>query len=192
MADEPTNTNQPTTNAVTTTQIADGGITADKLATPPTWDEWHGGLSADHKALIDTHVAGLKETVKATRSERDDLAKQIKALASKADKGSELETQLAQLQTQLTTQTQRADFIEAAPSKGVTNIAAAWKLAQADGLIGKSGETDWDTLKTTYPELFAKAEPPKAPDINSGSRTTVTGKSKQELIDSKRRSYGGI
>lgn len=180
MADEQTtNTNQPTTTTTTPTE-------------PITWDGWYGTLGNDHKALIDTHLTGLKETVKATRQERDELAKQLKALAGKAEKGSELEAQITQLQAQLTTQTQRAGFVEAAPAKGVTNIAAAWKLALADGLISKDGDTDWEALKKTYPELFAKADPPKAPDINSGHRTTVIGKSTEQILAEKRRTYGGI
>lgn len=165
MADvDTTNTNQPTQPTTqpdaTTTQTA-----------PLTWDTWAATFNDEQKTLIDAHISGLKKPLEQERESRKALEKQVKDLAGKADKGSELAGQLEQLQAQLITERQRADFVLGAPTRGVTNVAAAWKLAQADGLIGKDGEADWEKLQTAYPELFAKPQPPTPPKTNGGERS---------------------
>ena len=68
-----------------------------------------------------------------------------------------------------------------APAKGVSNITAAYKLAVADELIDAKGNIDWDTLQKSYPELFAKPQPPTPPNINGGDKGKQTDK--QQLDD---------
>ena len=152
---------------------------------PITWDEWHAGLDEPQRALIaqkfDTDAKALKGALEKERDESKALAKQLKALQDKAEKGSEIEKMLADLQAQLTAANQEKAFILEAPTKGVSNIKAAYKLAAADGLIDAKGAVDWDALKGAYPELFAAAKPPAPPDTNAGN----TGKqsAEQQLKD---------
>jgi len=152
---------------------------------PLTWDAWHSSLSEDQRKLVeqkfDSDAKGLKGALEKERDEAKALAKQLKALQEKAEKGSEFEKALADLQTQLTAANQEKSFILEAPAKGVSNIKAAYKLAAADGLIDPKGAIDWDALKSAYPELFAAAKPPAPPDTNAGN----TGKKSadQQLQD---------
>ena len=170
-----------------TTQPAAQNTQTPAGATPPalTWDAWHGSLNDEQRKLIETRFSDDTKTLKgALDKERDEakqLAKQIKGLQDKAEKGSELEKALTDLQTQLAAATQEKDFILDAPAKGVSNVKAAYKLAAADGLIDPKGAIDWDALKSAYPELFAAAKPPAPPDTNAGN----TGKKSadQQLQD---------
>jgi hypothetical protein len=151
---------------------------------PLTWDEWHGQLNDEQRKLIeskfDTDAKALKSALEKERDEAKTLAKQIKELQGKAEKGSDMEKALQDLQAQLTAANQEKSFILEAPAKGVTNVKAAYKLAAADGLIDAKGAVDWDALKGSYPELFAAAKPPAPPDTNAGN----TGKlSQQQQLD---------
>jgi hypothetical protein len=152
---------------------------------PLTWDAWHSTLNDDQRKLIeqkfDGDAKGLKGALEKERDEAKNLSKQLKALQDKAEKGSELEKMLADLQAQLTAANQEKSFILEAPQKGVNNIKAAYKLASADGLIDAKGAIDWDALKASYPELFSVAKPPAPPDTNAGN----TGKksAEQQLQD---------
>ena len=85
----------------------------------------------------------LKSALDKERDEAKQLAKQIKDLQGKSEKGSELEKALSDLQAQLAAATQEKQFILDAPAKGVSNIKAAYKLALADGLIDAKGAVDW-------------------------------------------------
>lgn len=177
-AAQPNNTQtQPTTPA---TPPAQG-----ETPQPLTWESWQSQLNDDQRKLIESKfnddTKGLKGALEKERDEAKTLAKQLKALQDKAEKGSELEKMLADLQAQLTAANQEKSFILEAPQKGVTNIKAAYKLAATDGLIDTKGAVDWDALKASYPELFAAAKPPAPPDTNAGN----TGKQsdKQQLAD---------
>jgi hypothetical protein len=81
MPDEGTNTNTQT------------------QTTPPPaeeikFDEWLGKQPENIRKSYETHNSGLLNSVKATRKERDDALTQVKDLAKKAEKGSELEKSL--------------------------------------------------------------------------------------------------
>jgi hypothetical protein len=62
--------------------------------TNETFEAWLEKAEPTVKALYEQHTEGLRNTVRATRDERDNLAKQIKELLPKAEKGSELEKTL--------------------------------------------------------------------------------------------------
>lgn len=170
------------------TQPNDANITTPAQSETPkplTWDAWHSSLNDEQRGLIkskfDADAAGLKSALEKERDEAKTLAKQLKELQSKAEKGSDMEKALQDLQAQLTAANQEKSFILEAPAKGVTNVKAAYKLAAADGLIDAKGAVDWEALKGSYPELFAAAKPPAPPDTNAGN----TGKKSadQQLQD---------
>lgn len=177
-AGQPNNPTQP--NDASTTTPAQG-----EMPKPLTWDEWHGQLSEDQRKLIeskfDTDAKALKGALEKERDEAKTLAKQLKDLQGKSEKGSELEKALSDLQAQLAAATQEKQFILDAPAKGVSNIKAAYKLALADGLIDAKGAVDWDALKGAYPELFAQPKPAAPPNTNAGAKSAGVEKT-----------YGGL
>lgn len=178
-AGQPNNPTQP--NDASTTTPAQG-----ETPKPLTWDEWHGQLSDEHRKLIeskfDTDAKALKGALEKERDEAKTLAKQLKELQGKAEKGSEMEKALADMQAQLSAALQEKAFILEAPAQSVTNVKAAYKLASADGLIDAKGTVDWDALKKSYPELFAAQKPPAPPDTNAGNTGKQTAQ--QQLDDS--------
>lgn len=132
-----------------------------------TFEEFITKQPEDVRKLYESHTTGLRNTIQATREERDNLSKQIKDLLPKAEKGSELANQLTNLQKQLETSDRRANFAEEAikPEIGCSNIKAAFALAVAEDLFDKHGLPSWDAIKKTAPELFKKSN---IPDGNGG------------------------
>jgi len=122
------------------------------------FDEWLTKQEEPVRKAYELHVTGLKNTVQATRDERDALSKQIRDLLPKAEKGSELERSLAEFSAKLDASEKRAIFAEEAikPEIGCSNPKAAYLLAVADGLFDKKGAPDWAGIKAAAPELFAK------------------------------------
>lgn len=140
---------------------------------PPTFETWYSGLDEQAKAVFDGHVNGLKTALNTERQNRADLAKQIKDLAAKAEKGSELERQLGEASTRLAEAERRAMFAEDAikPEIGCSNIKVAYALAVAEGMFDSKGRPDWAGLKTAAPELFRKPGPGSA-DGGAGHNQT--------------------
>ncbi len=129
--------------------------------TPPevlTFETWYGKLDAQQRGLFDEHVSGLKTALATERQNRADLSKQIKDLAAKAEKGSELEKQLTDASQRLEVAERRAAFAEEAsrPDVACSNVKAAYALAVAEQLFDRHGRPDWNALKITAPELFRK------------------------------------
>lgn len=117
--------------------------------------------------------------VKALRQEAAQYRTQLKELAAKAEKGSELEKQLQQMIIEKDSSDRRAAFFESAsaPGVGCINPKAAYLVASAEGLFRKDGTPDWPALQTTIPELFRRpgqanagagtgAPPPAQPSMN--------------------------
>ena len=157
---------------------------SSKSAMPLAFDEWVGKQDKDIQNLIGNRFEALENTVRSTRQERDDFAKQIKELSSKADKGSDLEKSLTELSGKLESAEKRATFAEQGikPEIGCTNIKAAYALAVTDDLFDKSGNPDWNQIKQTAPELFRKAgstdggaggKTPPVTDINAAIRAAA-------------------
>jgi hypothetical protein len=142
----------------TTGASAGGQQSGETPPETPTFDTWYAALDTTYKGLLDTHVNGLKSALNTERTNRADLAKQIKDLAAKAEKGSELEKQLGDASARLEAAERRATFAEDAikPEIGCSNVKAAYALALAENLFDNRGRTDWQTLKTLAPELFRK------------------------------------
>jgi hypothetical protein len=157
-------TEDQTTTDQTTTQPAG--------ETPVSFDAWIGAQPAEVQALYTAHTSGLQNTVKATRIERDDLAKQIRELMPKAEKGSELERSLTEIGTKLEQAERRAQFVEEAvkPEIGCRNPKAAFLLAQADNLFDRKGNPDWTAIKAAAPEIFG------APSVNANAGAGTANK----------------
>lgn len=124
--------------------------------TPESWDAYLEKQPETVKALYKQHSEGLLNTVKATRTERDDLAKQIRDLSKSQKEGSEAKAQLDKISAQLEVTERRAAFLEEAlnPALQVRNPRAAWLLAEAGNHFKKNGAPDWDAIKNEAPELF--------------------------------------
>lgn len=154
-----TNTDDQTTNEQTS-------------ETPASFETWLGTQDETVKKLYTEHTAGLQNAVKATRQERDDLAKQIKDLLPKAEKGSELEKSLTEFSTKLEAAERRAAFAEEAsrPETGCRNIKAAYALAVADNLFDRKGNPDWTAIKGAAPELFGS--PGTSGNAGAGTNTS--------------------
>ena len=125
----------------------------------------------------------LDEVIK----ERNDFSQQIKELAKKVEKGSELEKSLAEISAQLEETEKRASFLEQAilPSVQCRNPRAAWVIAQNEGHFDKAGRPNWDAIKAEAPELFGVVSananagagtgnpPPKTQDMNAFIRAAA-------------------
>jgi len=146
-----------------TQQPPAGGTPVEPPAVEPIkFDEWLPKQPKEIQAAFEEHVTGLKNTVKATRDERDGLAKQIKDLLPKAEKGSELEKSLIEFAGKLDAAEKRAAFFEDAIKPGIDcrSPKAAFILAVAENLFDRRGAPDWDALRKSYPELFGKVTAP--------------------------------
>ena len=149
-----------------------------KAADPIKFDEWISGQDETIKTAYEQHTSGLMNTVKATRQERDTFAKQIKELAEKAEKGSDLETLLNQTKLELEVAEKRAVFSEDAikPEIGCSNPKAAYLIAAADGLFDKRGNPDWEAIKKAAPELFLGSKGTQThAGAGSGSQASSSG-----------------
>jgi hypothetical protein len=147
---------------------------------PTSFEAWMEKQDEQTKALYEQHISGLKNTVKSTRQERDDFAREIKELLPKAEKGSEFEKNLTETLKKLEATERRATFVEEAVKPGIDcrNPKAAYALAVTIDAFDKLGNPDWALLKQEAPELFGKLtppahggsgtdSPPQANDINS-------------------------
>jgi len=150
-----------------------------------SWDDVLKEMPEDAKALYNEHTAGLQNTVKATRDERDDLAKQIKDLLPKAENGSELEKSLTEALGKMESSNKRADFVEQAikPEIGCRNIKAAYAVALQYDLFKKNGDPDWDLIKKESPESFGVI----IPDGDGGNGTETKIKTNDDFNAELRR-----
>jgi hypothetical protein len=138
------------------------------------------------RKLYDTDVQGLKNTVAATRQERDDFAAQVKELAKSAGKDTELQTKLNDMSAKIEAANRKADFMEQAPAMECKNAKAAYALMLADNLFDRKGQPDWAALKQAAPELFGKrtaktnagegaGDPPVSGSMNDWIRQQARG-----------------
>lgn len=142
--------------------------------TPPTWDEWFGALSDDHKDLIAGHTKGLKTALQSERERAASFEKQLKGLSKHVEAGSEAAKSLEKLQADLAVANRRASFYQGAGPAEVAPDALelAYMAAESGGFIGAENEIDWKALRTAHPRLFVTAEQPKTPSasrVNAGA-----------------------
>lgn len=124
----------------------------------PTFEGWLAGQDGTVKGLIESHVKGLKTALETERTERGNLSKQLKDLAGKADKDSDLQKALTGAQQQLEAAERRAVFAEEAsrPEIGCSNPKLAFVLATQENLFDRRGNPDWTAIKAAAPELFRR------------------------------------
>lgn len=134
----------------------------------PKFDDWLKEQPEETQTLIGDHVKGLKSALESERDERKKLNDQLGELKKSVEKGSEAEQKLGEMQTKLASADRKIKFFESAGKNGVKNAKAAFVLAEADGLI-KDDSIDFESLKKSYPEMFAEQEQPKG---DAGDGTT--------------------
>jgi hypothetical protein len=108
------------------------------------------------KPLYEAHVNSLKSTVKATRTERDDLSKQLKKLSKDLEEGSEAKKSLDKVTADLEAANTRADFYEEAPAHNCRNPKAAYAILRSNNLYDSRNNIDWKALQQEAPELFGE------------------------------------
>lgn len=134
--------------------------------TPPKaenieFGQWIKNQPAEVQAAFDKHTTGLKNTVQATREERDSLSGQLKELVKVLGNGTAADAvKLAnEMAANLETANRRTAFVEEAvrPEIGCRNPKAAYALAVSEDMFDKKGNVDWKALKEAAPELFGAA-----------------------------------
>ena len=142
----------------------------NQQAAGETFEAWLEKADPTVKTLYEQHTAGLRNTVKATRDERDALTKQVKDLLGKSEKGSQAEKDLTAALAKMETAEKRATFAEDAvrPEIGCSNPKLAYILAVDGDLFDRKGNPDWAAIKTAAPELFRKANIPNG-DAGNGT-----------------------
>jgi len=154
-------------NEVDETDEVDG----EEEQVPESYDAWLETQPAVIRSLLDDHVKGLKGALETERGNRKDLEKKVRDLATKAEKGSELEKHAITLADSLKDADARADFYEEAHLAGVTNLKLAYVVTQQDKLFDRYGKPDLMKLREGYPELFKAEKPKVTPAGNAGSGT---------------------
>lgn len=138
--------------------------------TPPanvTFEDWLAGQDETVKGLYTVHTSGLKSALESERAASKAAQAQLRELAKKAEKGSELEAALTKQADQLSALEKQAAFQDKAHAAGVRNLKLAFMAASQAGLVGDKGDCDFSKLKTEYPELFLAPPPP----ANGGNGT---------------------
>jgi hypothetical protein len=168
------------------------GVTNDPPAapkSPASWEEYMASLPDDLQGLYEAHTTGLRNTVQATRSERDALSRQLADITKALGKDpSEAKRLLEQMSSDLDSARLRADFYEIAgrPETGCSNPRLALLAAQEIGAIDAKGRVSWETLKTQFPELFQK----RAPDGRAGVGTGTPPPARIDMNAMIRRAAG--
>ncbi len=165
----------------TDTDPTEGGSQGDATPaaseTPATWEAALAALPEGVRALYDSHITGLKNTVTTTRQERDALNARIKDItkALGKDNPEEAKTLVEQMASELEQAERRASFYEDAgrPEIGCTNPKLAFLAAEAGGLFDKKGNANWEQIKAAAPELFRKIGAGSA-DGGAGSTSKKT------------------
>lgn len=157
-------------------------------STPPPFDEWLAAQDETTKALVAQRFTALENTVRATRTEREELARQLREATKKLQEGSEARNALEALSARLQVAETRATFYEEAakPEIGCTNARLAFLGAQEIGGIDDKGRVNWDAVRAAFPELFR----PRVPPGNAGAGTGATPPGKMDMNTYIRRMAG--
>jgi hypothetical protein len=145
-----------------------------------TFEEWLAGQDEGVKGLYTQHTAGLKNALDGERKANQDAQKQLRDLAKKAEKGSELEAELTKQADHLRALETQAAFQDKAHAMGVRNLKLAFIAAQQAGLVSDKGDCDFAKLKAEYPELFLS--PPSGNAGTGTGQTNPKGPSMDQII----------
>lgn len=156
--------------------------------TPASFEEFLEAQPEPIKTLYNSHSEALLNTVKATRSERDEMAKKIKELTKGMAEGSEAKRQLEEISAELEKTQRRAAFLEDAmkPELQCKNPKAAWLLAEASNLFDRRGLPDWQAIRAEAPELFGVV----SANANAGNGTGQPPAPQKNMNDFIRRASG--
>lgn len=125
--------------------------------TPPenvTFEGWLAGQDETVKGLYTAHTSGLKSALESERAARKAEQAQLRELAKKAEKGSELQEALTKQADQLNVLEKQAAFQDKAHAAGVRSLKLAYMAAVQADLISDKGDCDFSELRKLYPELF--------------------------------------
>ena len=147
----------------------DNGNNEDGNQEAVTWDTFMGAQTEEVQGLYQSNIEGLKSTIKATRSERDTMANELRDAAGELEKGSDAEGKLLDMAGKVEAAEKRATFAEDAlkPEIGCTNPKVAYLVALAGDLFDRRGNPDWDAIKKASPETFKE----KLPKVDGGEGT---------------------
>jgi hypothetical protein len=140
------------------------------------FDTWITEQPAEVRSLLDGHTAGLKSALESERTARKNFEKQIKDLSLKAEKGSDLERQLAEIAKAQEQARNQTEFYEQAHTQGVKNLKLAFLVATQEELIDNRGKVDFDEMKKRYPELFGAGQARTAGNAGAGTNTSADTK----------------
>jgi hypothetical protein len=134
---------------------------------------WLKEQTDDVRKLYEQHTTGLRSALQSERTQRSDLARQLRDAATKAEAGSEAQKNLAETAAKLEEAEARASFFEEAtkPEIGCTNPRLAYLAARESQAIDGKGRISWEELKGAYPELFKPKASTSAPAGNAGAGT---------------------
>lgn len=149
---------------------------------PADFDSWLTAQPDDVKTRINTRLASQQSALNDERKSRKELDKKLRGLSKQLEEGSDARKAVDGLRADLKTQSQRADFYEAAHREGVTNLRLAYVAAQDQSLINEDGDVDFAKLKETNPELFGQKKAPTPPG-KAGSGTNTTPKRTTSMND---------
>lgn len=154
------------------------------------------GTATDETQVVDANKQDPKITLEAAteemrqaraeaaryRTERNELAKQIADLSKKAEKGSELEKTLAEINGKFASLELQSAFYDKAHAAGVKNLRLAFLAAKDADMFDKRGEVDFDKLKQSIPELFTSAQSAAKTNAGDGTNNPSTKVDMNSLI----------
>lgn len=178
------NTNQQDQKPSDSGQPGEPGVVQQNIENFEQWLEIHADETA--RSLYDQQIEGLRNTVQATRQERDSLKAEIRDLMKTAEKGSEAEKSLQDALDRLDKAEQKNTFLEQAPQAKCNNATAAYKIAVVDNLFKRDGSPDWDAIKREAPELFGALKT----NIGAGNGTDTPPEPTADMNAFIRRSAG--
>lgn len=158
---------------------------------PQNWDEILATLPEGQQELYNQHVHGLRNALESERSQRSDLARQLREATSQLEEGSEARQSLEELSGQLEVAEQRTAFYEDAlrPEVGCRNPRLAFVAAQEIGAFDRRGNPNWDQIKKAFPELFAQPRQ-SAPPAGAGAGTNTQPTSPFDMNQAIREAAG--
>jgi len=131
-------------------------------ASPTTsYDTFYNSLPEAQRALIDSHISGLKNALDSEKTRRRSLTDEIQTLQE--SQTGKLDALTAEHEQALAARDLQLRFYEGAQQARCTAPKLAWLAAQDSGHIAEDGSIDWNGLTETYPVLFAQAQGPAAP-----------------------------
>jgi hypothetical protein len=158
---------------------------ADDKSSEETFEAWLAAQDDKVKGLYTAHTGGLTSALAAEREANKKSQNQLRELAKKAEKGSELEVELTKQADALKTSEKRATFMDKAHSAGVRSLKLAFLAASEAGMVKDDGDCDFVKLRADYPELFAAAQ-----SVHAGDGTGGQGQQKSDMNVTLRKAFG--